>query len=43
MSLDVSSGEDIAITDLDQHKGDDRDEEEAVIKLSRHQCSVLDM
>lgn len=43
MGLDVSDGEDIAFTDLDQNGGDDRDEEAALIKLSRHQCSVLDM
>lgn len=29
MGLDVSDGEDIAFTDLDQNGGDDRDEEAA--------------
>lgn len=41
MGLDVGDGEDIAFADLDQNGGDDRDEEAALIKLNRHQCSVL--
>lgn len=34
MGLGVSDGEDIAFADLDQLRGDDRDEEAALIKLS---------
>lgn len=39
--LDAHDGEEIAFTDLDQNRGDDRDAEAALIKPSRHQCSVL--
>lgn len=43
MGLGVSDGEDIAFADLDQLRGDDRDEEAALIKLSWRRCSVLDL